>query len=77
MKQTKNQEEFGVIASFGRKRLNEAITRAREFVSQGPLQWTMSNQPVRKGVLLEVLDVLRPSVEVRNEHFIESWTKTR
>jgi len=76
-KQQKNQEEFGVIASFGRKRLNEAIGRAHEFIGEGPLQWITKNQPVRKGLLLEVLDVLRPSVEVSNEHFIETWKKKR
>jgi len=77
-KQPKNQEEFGgVIASFGRKRLNEAIARAHEFVVQGPLQWITENQPVRKAVLLEGLEFLRPAIEVSHEHEIEKWRKTR
>jgi hypothetical protein len=73
----KLSEEFGgVVAAFGRKRLNEALDRAHEFV-QGPLVWIQVNQPVRKGVLLEVLDGLRPSVEVEHEHEIQKWKKRR
>lgn len=74
----KLSEEFGgVIASFGQKRLNEAFGRAHELITEGPLQWITQNQPLRKGLLLEVLDVLRPSIEVSNEHYIEKWQKKR
>ena len=71
-------EEFGgVIASFGQKRLNEAFNRAHEFITEGPLQWLQVNQPVRKGVLLEILDVLRPNINTEYEHSIEKWKKSR
>ena len=77
-KQPKNQEEIGgVIASFGQKRLNEAIARAHEFIIEGPVRWIRTNQPVRKAVLLESLEILRPAIEVGNEHYIETWQKER
>ena len=69
------KELGGVIANFGRERFEEAKARAREFV-QAPLQWIQTNQPVRKGVLLEVLDLFpRPLIEVEHEHGITGWKK--
>jgi hypothetical protein len=68
------KELGGVIANFGRERFEEAKARAREFV-QAPLQWIQTNQPVRKGVLLEALDLLRPGVEVGHEHAIQKWKR--
>jgi len=71
------EKEFGgVMANFARDRFEEAKARAREFV-KSPLQWLQTNQPVRKAVLLEGLDLLRPGVDVEYEHKIEKWKKRR
>jgi len=77
IREKQHEKEFGgVISNFGRDRFSEAIARATEFV-QAPLQWIQTNQPVRKGVLLEALDLLRPGVEVEHEHKIQKWRKPR
>jgi len=68
------KELGGVVASFGRSRFEQAIVRTHEFL-QAPLQWIQTNQPVRKGLLLEALDLLRPGVEVEHEHKIQSWKR--
>lgn len=73
----KQKDIGGVLAFFAQLRFKEATTRAKEFVAQGPVQWVQVNQPVRKGLLLELLDVLRPGVEVAHEHEIQKWKKTR
>jgi hypothetical protein len=78
-KQPRNQEKHerqlgGVIANFAGTRFEEAKSRAHEFV-QGPLQWLQVNQPIRKAVLLEGLDIFRPGVEVSHEHEIQKWKR--
>lgn len=73
----KNKQQVGgVIVNFGRNRFGEAQVKAHEFL-EGPLQWITENQPVRKAVLLEFLEVLRPTIEVSHEHTIEQWKKKR
>jgi len=72
-----DEQVGGVIVDFARNRFGEAQARAREFVAQGPFQWITENQPVRKAVLLETLEFLRPGIEVSHEHTIEEWKKTR
>jgi len=77
IREKQHEKEFGgVIANFGRERFEEANARAREFV-QGPLQWLEANQPIRKALLLEGLDLIRPGIEVSHEHRIQSWKKRR
>jgi len=82
MYKPKNQEKQpekelgGVIIDFARERFEEAKARAHEVV-QSPLQWFQTNQPIRKALLLEGLDILRPGVEVEHEHKIQSWKKPR
>jgi len=81
MYQPKNQEKKsgwaskqfdGVIFNFIQDRRNEAEARFREFV-KSPLAWVKENQPVRKAVLLESLELLRPGIDVEYEHKIEKW----
>jgi len=63
------------VANFARNRFAEATAKAGDFL-QSPLQWIQTNQPVRKGVLLEVLDLFpRPLIEVEHEHGITGWKK--
>ena len=64
----------GVIVDFARNRFGEAQVKAHEFLAS-PLRWITENQPVRKGLLLEALDLLRPSVEVSHEHAIQKWKR--
>ena len=65
----------GVIANFAQTRRAEAQMRLREFV-KSPISWLQENEPLRKAVLLEALDLFpRPWVEVSHEHGIQSWKK--
>jgi hypothetical protein len=83
MYKPKNQEKHekqelgGVVLHFAGERFEEARVKASEFVQQGPFRWITENQPVRKAVLLEGLEFLRPAIEVSHEHEIEKWRKTR
>lgn len=70
------KELGGVMANFARNRFAEAKLKAGDFL-QAPLQWIQTNQPLRKAVLLEGLDLLRPGVEVEHEHKIGKWKKRR
>ena len=73
---TSEQEQFGgVIFSFAQDRKNEAQARFREFI-KAPVSWLQENEPLRKAVLLEALDLFpRPWVEVSHEHGIQGWKK--
>ena len=75
-RQQPSEQVGGVIIDFARARSDEVQTRFREFI-KGPVGWIRSNQPIRKAVLLEGLDLLRPGVEVEHEHKIQSWKKRR
>jgi hypothetical protein len=75
-RQQPSEQVGGVIVGFAGDRFEEAKARAREFV-RSPLQWIQSNQPVRKAVLLEGLELLRPGIDVAHEHKIEKWKKPR
>jgi len=75
-RQQPSEQVGGVIVDFAGDRFKEAKARAREFV-QGPLQWLETNQPIRKALLLEGLEFLRPGIEVEHEHEIQKWKKRR
>ena len=65
----------GVILNFAQTRKTEARTRLREFV-KAPVSWLQENEPIRKAILLELLDLFpRPWVEVSHEHGIQGWKK--
>lgn len=65
----------GVIANFAQTRKTEAQMRLREFL-KSPISWLQENEPLRKAVLLEALDLFpRPWVEVSHEHGIQGWKK--
>jgi hypothetical protein len=71
----REQEVGGVILSFAQSRKLEASGRFREFI-KNPIGWLQENEPLRKAVLLEALDLFpRPWVEVSHEHGIQGWKK--
>jgi hypothetical protein len=73
-RETHKNQLGGVIANFGRDRFSEAQARFREFI-KSPISWMQENEPIRKAILLEGLDIFRPGVEVSHEHEIQKWKK--
>jgi len=73
--QREQDQVGGVILNFAQTRKTEAQMRLREFI-KSPIGWLQENEPLRKAVLLEALDLFpRPWVEVSHEHGIQSWKK--
>jgi len=50
---------MGVIAEFAKERIEEA-RRELEKITEGPIKFLQSEQPLRKIILLEFLDYVRP-----------------
>lgn len=69
------QEVGGVVLSFARTRRSEARARLREFI-KAPISWLQENEPIRKAILLEFLDLFpRPLIEVSHEHEVQKWSR--
>jgi len=50
---------MGVIAEFAKERIEE-VRRELKKIAEGPIKFLQSEQPLRKAILLEFLDYVRP-----------------
>lgn len=64
---------MGVISKYAQARVSEVVSETKDFV-QRPIAYAMEKQVIRKAVLLEWLDCIRPVVGTRWEHRIETST---
>jgi hypothetical protein len=75
-KQQPSEQVGGVILNFAQTRKTEAQARLLEFI-RSPINWMRQNEPIRKAILLETLEFLRPNISTEYEHKIETWRKPR
>ena len=59
----------GVILNFASARAQEARAELKKFIA-GPLNYVLTEQKLRKAVLLEFLDYARPVIGTKWEHKI-------
>ena len=62
---------MGVIAEYAKMRVEDARREAESFL-KSPVKYVMDKQIIRKAILLEWLDNVRPIIGTRYEHWIES-----
>jgi hypothetical protein len=65
---------MGILLDFGKTRVNEAQGQLEEFM-KGPIKYLQTNQPVRKAVLLECLELLRPEKDAQYQQTIANWKR--
>jgi hypothetical protein len=65
---------MGVIMDYAKMRLEDARREAESFL-RNPVKYTLDKQIIRKAILLEYLDNVRPIVGTRYEHWIEEAVK--
>lgn len=63
---------LGIITDFAQSRLGEIAAKIKR-IRADPLGYIQNEQPLRKAVLLEYLDYLRPVLGTEWEHRIEKW----
>jgi len=63
---------MGILLDFSKIRANEAKSELQEF-TKGPVKYFRTNQPLRKALLLEFLELLRPEKNAQYEHKIVDW----
>lgn len=61
---------MGVILDFAKMRIEDA-RREAEIFAKNPVDYILSKQVLRKALLLEWLDNVRPVVGTKYEHWIE------
>jgi len=62
-------KDVGVLLDYAQGRLSEAVAEVGEFV-RGPVKYLQEKQPIRKAVILEWTDTIRPLVGTKWEHKI-------
>lgn len=62
--------------SFAQARKTEAAARLQAFI-RSPFAWMQENQLLRKAVLLNFTDYLRPGIDAEYEHKIENWKRSK
>lgn len=65
---------MGIIMSFAKGRIEE-VKGEIEKLRHNPLSYILEKQPIRKIILLEYLDYVRPVVGTKWEHTVEQWRK--
>ena len=63
---------MGIILDYARERLDEATREASEFL-RAPLKYIQEKQPIRKALLLEWGDNIRPIVGTKWEHKLAEY----
>jgi len=58
---------MGVILEYAKGRIEEIKSQIREF-SRNPIDYILKVQPLRRALLIEYLDAVRPVVGTRWEH---------
>jgi hypothetical protein len=70
----RRQAVGGVITEYAKMRIEDAKKEAESFF-KGPFQYIMDKQILRKAVLLEWLDNVRPVIGTKYEHWVEEIKK--
>lgn len=55
---------MGVLVEYATRRIDEMTSEARDFLS-GPVKYLQTKQPLRKALLVEWLDNVRPNIGAR------------
>jgi len=63
-----------IILEYAKMRIQDIKTEAQQFF-KAPLDYVLSRQILRKALLLEYLDNVRPVLGTKYEHFIEKGVK--
>ena len=66
---------MGIVTDYAKQRFDEAKTEAEEFF-KGPLKYLNSKTPIRKAILIEWADNVRPIVGTRWEHKLADYRGT-
>jgi hypothetical protein len=63
---------MGIILDYARERIDEATREASEFL-RAPLKYIQEKQPIRRAVLLDWSDIIRPNIGTKWEHKLAEY----
>jgi hypothetical protein len=66
---------MGIVLDYAKGRLEEATREVSEFL-RGPIRYLQEKQPIRKAVLLEWGDNIRPIIGTTWEHKLAEYKGT-